>query len=62
MLRKYHQKKEESNTKIKCLMNKLNEELNTVLMQETKLGDITYDSLLKLIEEAFARMQEMQLK
>ena len=57
-----HKQKDESETKLKLMIQTLVEELNTACDVEEKEGETTYDSLLKTLEECCDRIQQAQLR
>lgn len=44
------------------MMTNLSVEMQKLISDESKAGDITYDCLLKLVEDSCSKIQEIQLR
>ena len=62
VLKSSQRQRQENQLKLKTMIEELMSELEKGFHQERKEGEMTYDSLLKLLEECCDRIQEAQLR
>lgn len=62
MLKNSQKQRQESESKLKLMIDSLMVELQRCYEDEAKEGEVCYDSLLKLLEESCDRIQEAQLR
>ena len=61
MMRKSGQARAEGENKLHIMLSELEQELGKAIEQESKEGEMTYDCLLKLVEDSCTRIREAQL-